>query len=266
MNQAFVELHEGFSTIRAPELECVAPSWLVALLMHNSFQSEEDYLQNHRTLDAQFDESKLKAQLWKIARCGTLDSLIRSIRNLTKTDSVVRAHTTRILTPNVYSQQFLPPTPHQAKLATERLFRLRSRYSTGSASIASALATYFVLLTIPPLKDGNGRTSRLLFGADVFSRSRSGMILIIALILLKRQRSEHFHLAARCARAGDFSMLSTCFRETVDIAKAEYLGTLEQLSAPSDEATYRDAALRLYAALFVQLRGLQRGAKMALAH
>lgn len=119
------------------------------------------------------------------------------------------------------------------------------------------------------LADGNGRTARLLFAADTITNLDDDLAPIFGLMMLKSEGSKPFHLAARCARAGDFTMYSTCFATCIQTATSRY-GEHVRLVARSvlnaDPPQVQIAlAERLRAAIDLDLSGIHRARAMSIA-
>ncbi|WP_425478453.1 Fic family protein [Xanthomonas hyacinthi] len=205
--------------------------------MHGSTTSLPDYLANHRKLLEQFEGFRsLKRGLWSLRSAGTLDTCVVRAQSLTAYKAKIRTTTNRVLTPNAYSRDYLPPNPVSAREACRQIFRLRAAWTAkAERNNALALSTYITLLTVHPFEDGNGRTCRMLLAADAMGGDRCDPISALAGLLLKGQQSMPFHLSARCARAGDFHMLAECHRSAMTFASANLTPILLALdSVPSD--------------------------------
>jgi len=76
----------------------------------------------------------------------------------------------------------------------------------------------------------------MLLSADAMGGRHCDPIGALAILLLKAQQSQPFHLSARCARAGDFNMLASCYRESLRFSQDRLSPLLVSLDrVPSDE-------------------------------
>ncbi len=216
---AFSELRLSCGVPLRQDVTCPLPV-ATALLLHDSFDRSELFernLERHELLHA---HALLEPALNRAHAACTLGQLSAALETITGLRPAQRMRGIGIATQNSYSQRFRGPSAVQAMRASVRLFSTRRR-QTERSGIEKALATYVVLLSIHPFADGNGRTARMLFAADALAHDgHAAPQLTLALILLHRGRGRLFHLAALCARTGDFSMLATCYSEALSLAGA----------------------------------------------
>ncbi len=215
---AFSDLGELISEKECRTFGGAAIPWIVALSMHGSADSVAAYEMNCRQLLSRYStELALKNALRDIRQASTINSWTERAGRLEGGTSLVRSGFGRILTPNQYSRDYLPPDANRARAASNEIFKLRGQFvSKGCNHVAVALATYITLLTAHPLVDGNGRTARALFVADATVVEQGVSSFALAAVLLKGKRSAEFHLSAKCARAGEFFMLAECFGSALD--------------------------------------------------
>jgi len=206
-------------------------AWIIALLRHDSFESEERYQENYRSLRARYAGDALSDRLRLAASGSTLREIMKRACGLTGHSPAVRTSGVGIVTRNAFSADFLPPEPMRAKLAIDAWFERRLVPAGPNGTIGRALASYLVFLTIHPLKDGNGRMARMLFAADHAQRIANMPRHVLALILLQREQRQPFHLAAKCARVGDFQMLASCYLEALDMASRGFGDLLAELGS-----------------------------------
>ncbi|WP_340568360.1 Fic family protein [Stenotrophomonas sp. G106K1] len=214
---AFSQLRLSCDVPLRRDVTCPLPV-VTALLLHDSFDHSEVFgrnLERHERLHAQ---GMLELALGRAFSACTLGQLSMALETITCMRPAQRMHGIGIVTQNSYSRRFRGPPAVEAIRASVRLFNARRRRSERSG-IERALATYLVLLSIHPFVDGNGRTARMLFAADMLAHDGHAVPrLMLGLILLHRGRGRLFHLAAMCARTGDFSMLATCYSEALTLA------------------------------------------------
>lgn len=217
IDEAFAGLRLSCEGLSRQDVGCPLPV-VTAMLLHDSFECcsvFERNLERHQWLHAQ---AMLEAALGRASGACTLGQLSTALETLTGTRPVQRTQGMGIATRNCYSRRFRAPAPVACVRASVCLFSARRRHA-GRCGIERALATYLVLLSIHPFVDGNGRTARMLFAADALAHDgRAAPQLILGLMLLHRGRGQLFHLAALCARTGDFSMLAACYSEALTLA------------------------------------------------
>jgi len=189
-----------------------------ALLLHDSFHGLEVFEANLARQARMQSKGTLEKALGAAFAARTLRKLGKALAPVTGLSPAQRMQGIGIRTRNPHSQRFRAPTAAEAGRAAGRLFEVRRRL-LGQYGIGAALASYLVLLSIHPFADGNGRTARMLFAADVNALDREAAAhVLLGLVLLHRGRSQLFHLSALCARAGDFTMLATCYAEAMVLA------------------------------------------------
>lgn len=103
-----------------------------------------------------------------------------------------------------------------------------------------AYAEFFAFLSIHPLPDGNGRTSRWLYAARLWNARLLDAPLLLALPLSFARQGARFHLAAQLARAGQFADLFCNWRDAVDQARL-YTSDLVEALCKACEARDLDA-------------------------
>ncbi len=146
--------------------------WILGFLVHDSFDSFESYWKNAAKFAGigSGDHARLLSKLTSASAQDRLDDLIMALRKLTGFRAVVRTGAVRISTRNDFSRGFLPPHSIEAGKAMETLFALRRVPDGSTIEIGRSLASYMVFLTAHPLRDGNGRSARMLFAADCVVR------------------------------------------------------------------------------------------------
>ncbi|SFL26863.1 Fic family protein [Lysobacter sp. cf310] len=157
---------------------------------------------------------------------------------------------------NALSVDFIPPAPSQVVKLLEELL---GQSATGLAGATHsrpgvALATYFALLTLHPLADGNGRSARYYFAACVAALPEAPALLL-ALALMHSRRSAGFHLVAKLARLGDSEPFLDLFQASVDAVERTFSAELSSLAEGiADEAQAREALIQSLTAVQVRLR------------
>gem|GEM_PF-1356223 len=214
---AFEQLRDWEPKTQPRTFDARAQPWMAAFLVHDSFNGVDDYLENAARFRRLAASGRLGCSLDAAHRAASFRELKKSLEVLTGLSAFAHRGGMRINTANPFSRGFLPPHPNQAQRAMRRLIALRRELSEARRlSIGGALASYIVFLTIHMLSDGNGRSARMVFAADcLVTMPEISAQRIMGLMMLHQMRGKSFHLAAACARAGDMSMIATCFERAV---------------------------------------------------
>lgn len=136
-----------------------------------------------------------------------------------------RTEDVRINTRDPFSRDYLAPAASRVRPSVEYLFEAAAQVSDG---IAAAVARYFVLLTIHPFPDGNGRICRAHFAATV-GRWVDGPHLVLTLPWLHQDRNRQFHLLAKIARLGDFQPMLDFHARGIDACRSRFGPHIETL-------------------------------------
>ena len=225
-------------------------SWILALLMHGS-HCADTFVENHARLISTTTKKGLFEHLHEISEARKPADMLRAAKPLSGLQGSVRRSTSRIVTRSFYSTNFLPPKAERIPGSLSVIFDLRSRLLHFNDVTGPSLATYLTFLTVHPLVDGNGRTARLLFAADVLSKNRRNHFLVLALLFMHSNRSQLFHLSARCARDGGFEMIASCFTSSLKMITGDVLSCLSSLAGAKSrgEAAEINFAIDLHCAV-----------------
>jgi hypothetical protein len=207
MAAAFAQAHAWEGVRQAAAASCcdaVWP-WLMGLLHHDSLVDFATYRGNVSTLAARHAADSLRPRMIALSAATGIATLARESAGLSGLHPSPRRADIAIHTENRFTRDFLPIPAERLASAVQALFNLRQA-GLHAPHGAARVASYLILLTLHPYRDGNGRTARLLFAADTWAATGSPLELL-GLAWLHGQRNARFHLAAKCARAGDFNML-----------------------------------------------------------
>ena len=204
--------------------------WVLALFQHDSMDSLQRYHSNVVQIKKLKDCLPSLDMLMQMSRATSLGDFSKQCRPLVQQRLRIRSNSIVVRSPNALSNGFLPPPAGGIASSAAALFRARTRSGDLPYSWRVRLASYLILLTIHPFEDGNGRAARLLFAADTLSND-GPLEDLMALILLHANASTAFHVAAKCARLGDFCMLFTCFEEMRLRAHALFGNSFAELEA-----------------------------------
>lgn len=244
IDAAFQEMEAWPWTIDRDETTSGVALMFLGLVMHGSLNGPKEFLENFAKLRCNASSGALMPRLVSISEARSLSGLLKEICSVTAFEAKIRSQGIRITGRDVFSQGFLPPNASRARLATLRLFEQRRSGPLGRRSLGFALASYLVLLTIHPLADGNGRTARAMFAADC-AVAGLGFWPVLGLLLMRQERGRLFHLAARCARQGDFTMFASCYEQAEQQARRYFGACLEGLCALEDGDQFHPLALTL---------------------
>lgn len=173
--------------------------------------------------DAAF-QSAVRAAMEGGAEKARASHLRSAARFLSKSRSI-RTDDVRINTRDPFTRDYLAPAASRVRPAIDRLFEVAYRLPDG---VAAAVARYFVLLTIHPFPDGNGRSCRAQFAATV-ARWVDGPLLVLTLPWLHQDRNRQFHLLAKMARLGDFRPMLDFHARGVEAGRSRFGALVEAL-------------------------------------
>lgn len=231
--------------------------WLVALLLHDSMQSLQHYQANVAQMQALLKAGQGADIMGTLHQSEAIGAFAKACGTLTGQRLRLRSGLCLVRSPSMLSNGFVPPPATSVAPCCAALFRARQQDPLRLRNVPVRLASYLILLTIHPFQDGNGRAARLLFAADTLSSGASPNDLL-ALALMHSNASAQFHLAAKCARLGDFSMLFTCYeamRHRVPLIFGELTARLSDALANDDPLAVQEAAALLHAQVGRQLQG-----------
>ena len=229
--------------------------WLIGLLHHDSLVNFTTYRGNVSALAARHAADRLRPRMIALSAATDFATLARESAALSGLHPTLRRADIAIHTENRFTRDFLPVPAERLAPAAQALFNLR-RAGLHAPHGAARIASYLILLTLHPYRDGNGRTARLLFAADTWVATGSPLELL-ALAWLHGHRNAHFHLAAKCARAGDFDMLFGLHAESsVQACRCldTHLRMLDVALHADDADAIFNAAQTLHAAVSLHVR------------
>ena len=225
-NQWISDTLEACRSFELPVLSAVHESdWLLPLLIHFV---QHDALKPNSPSEGELEmvlKGDPKCFAHKVSRffpCYSLDALLNGASLAGCVPGRLRQTEVKLETWNQLTTAFRPPRPSELRRAMTHLMKEArckvQRATTPSQKVGVALGTYFILLTIHPLKDGNGRTARANFVGAVAELSPISPLLLLGLCLLHQERSSAFHLAASLARMGETGALLEIFHSAVEQA------------------------------------------------
>lgn len=229
--------------------------WLIGLLHHDSLASFAAYHAGVSALASRHDGNGLRSRMAGISAAANIATLARECAPLSGLHPVLRRGDIAVHTDNLFTRGFLPIPAERMAVAVQSFFGFRQA-GLHAINAAARVASYLILLTLHPYRDGNGRTARLLFAADTWTAAAPPLDLL-GLAWLHGQRNARFHLAAKCARAGDFDMLFALYAESWGQAWQILGVSLRALDAAlrsGDTAAIAAAARALHAAVSLHVR------------
>lgn len=174
--------------------------------------------------------------------CGSrwLSSLPIGARIVEAPYSSLRDRGVRLRSQSALTRSFEAPAAEVMRLELKKLQRELSKPTRNPA--ARAFVLYFVLLTLHPLPDGNGRLARGYFAALLWSFGFFNPIYIIALARCFEGRGDAFQIAAHRARSGDHLAVLNHFKHAVDRSAShaeEIMDLCEMLDNNNLEGAHR---------------------------
>lgn len=210
---------------------------LLPLLHHDSLHSESQYLREIKLVISASDKS-LPKLLASSFPCNNVRDFVKGSCRVSREKLRIRDRLVSIGTSNPFSFSYNPPRAQDAEDSLRYLLQALHRISASekNQNIGLCVAVYLILLTIHPLRDGNGRSSRFYFASLTRSRLDSPALLL-ALALTHSGKSSSFHMACKIARLGDIEPALALFYSSamsVDSHFSEELSLLEEFVVASD--------------------------------
>lgn len=176
-----------------------------------------------------------RKQIMNWSECRKASQFARSARAVIGIPYSLRTRDVFIRTNNLLGKDFVPPQASRVSPGLVHLFKASRQISSQiskpeSSIVGMAMAAYFIVLTIHPFSDGNGRASRFYFASRVSCVFGASSILLLALCFLHRNHGTAFQLAAKLARLGDFSPLLSEYQGCILSAHEEFNDDLLELS------------------------------------
>lgn len=189
----------------------------------------------------------LQARLHGAFATPTVKRFVRDARAVSGNPALrVRAGEVLLRTDNPLTARFRPPRAsdvHEslanALLAIEQAL-LEHRREPWTVAV-TALVGSQILLTIHPFADGNGRTARFYYAAQLSRFGALDAVAILAMMLMYRGGANAYHQASWQFRAGDASPMVELFLRSAGVAMA-----LLPASAAAAEMSERDFMLHCW--------------------
>ncbi|MCC8556036.1 Fic family protein [Xanthomonas hortorum] len=194
---------------------------VLCLLDHESLRSEAYFSQRIQQI-SENEHDALNA-LATLAEARDIKGISSASKSLMGFMPKIRSNTIAINSDNIFTRKFIPPAAPQVPAACA--FSLRNFWEQVSAckqvgsDVATILALFFILLTIHPYSDGNGRVFRRLFASHIYRAKGPNIYLVLGLALLYRERGVTFHMTASMARLGNFDAMAQEYGSCVESAR-----------------------------------------------
>lgn len=232
---------------------------LLPLLHHDGLHSESQYLREIELIRSGSDKS-LPKLLVSSFPCSNVRDFVKGSCQVSREKLRMRDSLVSIGTSNPFSSSYTPPHTQGAQDSLGYLLKVSHRILTSEKIqyLGLCVAIYLMILTIHPLRDGNGRSARFYFASLIRTRLDSPSLLL-ALALTHSGKSSSFHMACKIARLGDIEPALTLFSASsmsVDSHFGDQLSLLEELVVAPDEyrqeltATLQSIRSRLRSYLF----------------
>ncbi|HEU4812842.1 MAG TPA: Fic family protein [Xanthomonadaceae bacterium] len=141
---------------------------------------------------------------------------------------VVRKHNVCLKTTDSLTSRFRPPFAADVgpvlstclKATQESLRRVEG--NAAKVAICAQLGSQ-ILLTIHPFQDGNGRTARMFFAANLLKRGVAAPTALLGMMLMYRSGSHQYHQASWEFRAGNVEPMVRLFAESTALAQSRLM-------------------------------------------
>lgn len=126
-------------------------------------------------------------------------------------------------TENPLTAQFIPPRADgvaralEAALTSIRTALVRCRGEFAKSAICAVLGEQ-ILLTIHPFRDGNGRTARMFFAAQLLRHVGPAPTGLLGMLLMHRAGGHQYHQASWALRAGNVEPMVDLFVSSENLA------------------------------------------------
>ncbi len=213
--------------------------WVLgALLTHAGLRSStDDLLTIQNALDG--------VQIFALSKLLRASAMQVTGKKLYGPRFELRKSSIRVTSPNAVGNAFLAPRVGVVGQLMRTLVSVASKYSLSERRhTCFAMALWFVLISIHPFSDGNGRVARHLFMRSLLEEGCGGME-ILALPLMFQFQGARFDSAALLARTGAHSELLGLYGDSLRLAKENFTQDLMLLERSVEIADATKIAERL---------------------
>lgn len=239
--------------------EIPRPEWVFSLVAHflqHSALESASLTEREIWLVLKGDPQAFANKAVRYFPCHTVDALLQAASRAGDISARLRQSEVRLDSSNPFTAAYRPPPPKELRRAMGHLMQAgrveASRSSNSSEMVGAALGSYFTLLTIHPLRDGNGRTARACFLGSIAKLTSLSPLLILGLCLLHQERNSSFHLAASLARMGEPDAILQIFHSSIEQA-ASWFGD-DLITLASTDGEIRNSNLDNVLHLVLQLK------------
>lgn len=207
---------------------------LAALLSHDSLRSTHLYHSEISRVRSTGSVLNLaNGTMWLPTR--SITSFLTCSRALIDPSLRFRTGPIRIKTSNPFMTNFSPTESSRVQGAIRQILRKGGSAWSNSTSdehrALLAVKIYFLIITVHPFWDMNGRTARLYFGAHARLLGSVSSAVLLAFIVMHRNFSNNFLTACKFARSGDFSFILREFEHGLSDVRTHFQPLLEHLTS-----------------------------------
>lgn len=207
---------------------------LVPLLAHSCLRSSESYkLEVARTRTQTSLLHLAGNELW--APTKSISSFMTCARKVVGNSLKFRTGQVYINGNNIFNTQFTPPlasrTQDALRLILYKGFENWKKAETIHDKAFSAIKIYFLLITIHPFNDMNGRTARFYFSAHARLLGELSPTILLSFIAMHRNNSDYFIQACKIGRQGDMTAIAHEFNHSMKHAQKYLCSYIQEVSS-----------------------------------
>lgn len=159
----------------------------------------------------------------------------------------IRSGGVHLRTDNRLTARFLPPSADEVSaalgIALKAIQSALERHRGKAARVAAcALIGSQIMLTIHPFPDGNGRTARMFFAAQLLRYQVPAPTALLGMMLMYRGGAHRYHQASWELRAGNVEPMVELFAESTTLADERFMRHARVGQSPEEflAACWRD--------------------------
>ena len=204
----------------------VAP--LFPLFNHGLIGSDELFLRNCQ--EVYTNKPKIYKLACELAGARDFKIFSRSASDMVSINLKLRGNNTRIISNDIYSQNFgLPLITEALPVVRHLIKKLYLEKTKENNFLKSLIIFYGTFLTLHPYSDGNGRAARLFFASNFVKNINYNCYAALALVFLHRRKSYFFGMVMKSLRMGDVYPLLYEYFTCCEMSERHFRGMAEDV-------------------------------------